>query len=101
MNFFRRIFHGEHGRFFVFAAVVFVVFALILLFGKGNNLINWFQVKREIARQERQIERYNQEIKEMDRKIDMLSNDRDALEEFARETFHFSAPGEDVYTIDE
>ena len=33
----------------------------------------------------------------MDRQIQMLSNDRDTLEEFARENFHFAAPGDDVY----
>ncbi len=98
---FKDIIKGEHGRFFIFAAVVFVVFFLILLFGKGNNLINWFGVKREISRQEKQIERYRREIDEMDRKIENLSNDKDALEEFARENFHFAAPGDDVYIIDE
>ncbi len=101
LNFFKRIFKGEHGKFFIYAAAVFVVFFLILLFGKGNNLINWIQVKREIARQERQIELYNREIDEMDRQIEMLRTDRDALEEFARENFHFAAPGDDVYIIDE
>ena len=40
------------------------------------------------------------EIDAMDSQIRMLSNDRDSLEEFARENFSFAAPGDDVY-IDE
>jgi cell division protein FtsB len=36
----------------------------------------------------------------MDKAIKDLSCDRDSLEGFAREEFHFAAPGDDVY-IDE
>ena len=31
----------------------------------------------------------------------MLRSDRDTLEKFARENFHFSEPGDDVYILDE
>ena len=30
----------------------------------------------------------------------MLRSDRDTLEKFARERFHFAEPGEDVYIVD-
>lgn len=43
------------------------------------------------------MEQYQKEIREMDKQIKMLSTDRDTLEEFSRERFHFAAPGEDVY----
>ena len=33
----------------------------------------------------------------MDEQIRTLSTDRDTLEEYARENFHFAAPGDDVY----
>ena len=51
--------------------------------------------------QEKQIEQYTTEIEEMDRRIRMLRSDRDTLEKFARENFHFSEPGDDVYILDE
>ena len=36
----------------------------------------------------------------MDKKINMLKNDKDTLEKFAREQFNFAVPGEDVYVIE-
>ena len=36
----------------------------------------------------------------MDAEIQSLTNSRDSLEKFARETYHFAAPGEDVYIIE-
>ncbi|MCD8207302.1 MAG: septum formation initiator family protein [Bacteroidales bacterium] len=101
MSFINRIFKAEHGRFFIFAVVVFIVFLLILLFRPGTNLIKWMQTRLEISQQERQIEKYQQEIDEMNRQIEALSSDKEALEEFARETFHFAAPGDDVFVVDE
>ena len=49
--------------------------------------------------QKAQIQKYRDEIAKMDKQVRMLSNDRDTLEEFARSTFHFSQPDEDVYLI--
>ena len=36
----------------------------------------------------------------MDKRVNMLKTDRDTLEKFAREQFHFAAPGDDVYVIE-
>ena len=36
----------------------------------------------------------------MDAEIQSLTRSRDSLEQFARETYHFAAPGEDVYLIE-
>ena len=46
------------------------------------------------------IENYRIENAELDRRIDMMKNDRDTLEKFAREQYNFAAPGEDVYVIE-
>ena len=73
---------------------------LHLTFGSGNNLIHWIGAKLEISSQEKQIEQYTREIKEMDRRIRMLRSDRDTLEKFARENFHFAEPGDDVFIVD-
>ena len=44
---------------------------------------------------------YRQENAELDRRINMMKNDRDTLEKFAREQFFFAAPGEDVYILED
>ena len=44
--------------------------------------------------------RLKEEIDEMDREIRNLRNNPDTLETFARETYHFAAPGDDVYIVE-
>ena len=44
--------------------------------------------------------RLKSEIDQMDREIDNLRNNADTLEAFARETYHFAAPGDDVYIVE-
>ena len=54
----------------------------------------------EISRQEKTIRNYREENAELDRRINMIRNDRDTLEKFAREQYNFAAPGEDVYVVE-
>ncbi len=96
----RQLFTGEHRGFFIFASAVTAVAFLILAFGPGNNICRWIQARFEIASQRKQIRQYGSEIEEMERRIDMLRSDRDTLEKFARERFHFAEQGEDVYIVD-
>ena len=37
---------------------------------------------------------------QMEKSVNILKTDRDTLEKFAREQFHFAAPGDDVYVIE-
>ena len=76
------------------------VFIFIWIVGPGNTWIHWAKAGIEIKRQEKQIRQYQQEIEAMDERVNMLKTDRDTLEKFAREHFHFAAPGEDVYVIE-
>ena len=80
-------------RYAIIATVVFLVF----MFLKKDNLVNWVQAGVSLRRQERQIERYRQENEELDRRIRVMTGDRDSLERFAREEFYFAEPGDDVY----
>ena len=96
----RQLFTGEHKGFFIFASVVTAAALIMLTFGPGNNIIHWIGASFEIAAQEDQIEQYTREIEEMDRRIKMLGSDRDTLEKFTRESFHFARPGDDVYIVD-
>ena len=94
------IFTGEHRRLAWFTVVATVVFIVMKLVGPGNTVIHWIEAKREIARQERQMDEYRREIEEMNQDIDELKTNRDTLEKFAREQFGFAVPGEDVYIVD-
>ena len=93
------IFTGEHRRFAWFTVLATLVFVLMKLFGPGNTVIHWIEAKREIVRQEKQMEQYRREIEAMDQDIDELKTNRDSLEKFAREQFGFAVPGEDVYIV--
>ena len=92
-------FTGERRKFAWFVAVVFVVFVFSWMFGRGNTVFHWSNAKREVRRQEAQIEEYKRQIEEMDGSIDQRVTDLDTLEKFAREQYKFAAPGEDVYVI--
>ena len=95
------IFRGEHRKFAWFVVVSTSVFMASWLIGPGTTVIHWIQAKREIAAQERQMEKYRSEIEDMDRNIEDLKTNRDSLEKFAREQFGFAVPGEDVYIVED
>ena len=91
---------SDHNYFLPFVIVVTAVAALWLLFLSHSSVLNWVRANIEIRRQERQMDKYRQEIDEMDAEIRALTDSKDSLEKFARETYHFAAPGEDVYMIE-
>ncbi len=84
-----------------YALVVTFLFLLFVLFKPGSNIFNWLDARREISRQEKQISEYGKELEELDKRINLLTSDRDTLEKFAREKFHLAAPGEDVFILEE
>ena len=94
------IFKGQHRYFAWFAVITTGLFIIFWLIGSGNTFIHWAKAGAEIRRQEKLIRQLELENAEMDRKINMLKNDKDTLEKFAREQFNFAVPGEDVYVID-
>ena len=92
---------SDHNYFLPFVLVITALAAVWLLFLSHSSVLNWIRANVEIQRQERQMEKYRSEIAERDAEIQALTNSRDSLEKFARETYHFAAPGEDVYLIEE
>lgn len=82
------------------AAVIFVIFAVLFCIYPDTNVFTWLAARREIRSQKRQMRRYQLEIVDMQNKIERLTDDKDTLERFARESFHFAEPGEDVYLTD-
>ena len=83
---------------FIIGVTVLVV--LWLGFFARNSLMDWARSSLQERSQKRQMERLQREIQEMDAEIQALSRNRDSLEKYARETYHFAAPGEDVYILE-
>lgn len=86
----------ERRSFVRYAIVVLCIFVAFFLL-KKDNLIRWVQAGITIRRQEKQIELLQEQNRELDKTIRMMSNDRDTLEKYARENFGFAEPGDDVY----
>ena len=75
------------------------MFLVIICFFRHDNLIRLIKAGFTIKKQEKQIEWYDAEIKELDKQIEAMSTDRDTLEKYARDRFLFAEPGDDVYLI--
>ena len=91
---------SDHNYFLPFVLVITALAAVWLLFLSHSSVLNWIRANVEIQRQERQMEKYRSEIDAMDAEIQALTHSRDSLEKFAREAYHFAAPGDDVYLIE-
>ena len=91
---------SDHNYFLPFVLIVTAVVAVWLLFFSHSSVLNWVRAHLEIQRQERLMDKYRSEIDAMDAEIQALTNSRDSLEKFARENYHFAAPGEDVYLVE-
>ena len=91
--------HREQRSFIRYAIVATVLF-LLFLFVKKDSIITWVQAGFTLRQQRRQIENYEKENAELDKKIRMMKENRDTLERYAREQFYFAEPGDDVYIIE-
>ena len=91
--------NAEKRSFFRYAILATTIFVILVGFVNQNNIVRWVRAGAEIRRQDRQIERLRDEIKEMDNQIHGLTSNRDSLEQYARENFGFAEPGDDVYVV--
>jgi len=94
------IWNGEHKGFYRYAAFATALFLLYISVISSDSLLLWVRAGIQLRQQRKQIEMYEEQIREMDKEVQLLSNDRDSLEKFARERFRLAAPGEDVYVYD-
>ncbi len=92
--------NAEKRSFVRYAICATAFFAIMVGFVNQNNIVRWIKAGFEIRHQERLIERYSAEIKDMDSEIHGLTHSKDSLEQFAREKFGFAEPGDDVYIIE-
>ena len=94
------IFSGPHRKFAWFVVVLTSLLLFSWIVGPGHTFFHWAKAAIEVRRQEKLIRTYEQENAELDRRINMMKNNKDTLEKFAREQYNFAAPGEDVYIIE-
>ena len=92
--------NAEKRSFIRYSILATGLFFILVGFVNQNNIVRWVKAGAEIKRQDRLIEKYNQEIKEMDAQIHGLISDKDSLERYARENFGFAEPGDDVYVVE-
>ena len=90
----------EHNHLLPFVIVVTTGVALWLLFFAHNSVLSWIKASVEEKQQQQEMARIQAEIEQMDREIRQLRGNKDSLERFARETYHFAAPGDDVYIVE-
>ncbi|MCR5407529.1 MAG: septum formation initiator family protein [Bacteroidales bacterium] len=87
----------EHNYLIPFVIIVTAVVALWLLFFAHNSVLSWIKAGVEEKNQQKEMTRLQGEIDAMDARIDALTTNKDSVEAFARERYHFAAPGDDVY----
>ena len=73
------------------------VFVIVLLVYPGANLMTFFSARRTIREQNSTIASYQKEIIRLRSERENLTGCTDSLEKFARENFHFTQDGEDLY----
>ena len=91
---------SDHNYLLPFVIVTTTLVALWLLLFAHNSVLSWIRATVEEKNQQKEMVRLQKEIEEMDREIGNLRNNADTLETFARETYHFAAPGDDVYIVE-
>ncbi len=97
----KEAYRGPRRKFVWFVTLSTAVFLFVWIVGPGNTIIHWVKAGIETRQQERLIEQYEAQNAEMEVRLKMLRNDKDTLEKFAREQFHFAVPGEDVYIVED
>lgn len=90
----------EIGSSFLRYAIIVTAMFLLFLFLKKDSIITWVQARVSLRSQEKQIEWYKEDNARLDRKIESMSQNKDTLEQFAREEFFFSEEGDDVYIVE-
>lgn len=90
----------EIGSSFLRYAIIVTAMFLLFLFLKKDSIITWVQARVSLRSQEKQIKWYKEDNARLDRKIESMSQNKDTLEQFAREEFYFSEEGDDVYIVE-
>ena len=92
---------SEEKRSFVrYALVALLAFVVWVGFVSRGSVLRWIKAGFQLQSQERLIRGIEADIRQMESRGSSLSENKDSLEKYARETFFFAAPGEDVYVVE-
>lgn len=79
--------------------ILFIVFAIWVIFFDNNSLLNRFELQRDINKLEKEKNYYQEKIKSDNKKILELKTNKKNLEKFAREQYLMKKKNEDIYII--
>lgn len=79
--------------------IIFVIFAIWMLFFDANSLLIHNELNNDIDDLEDEKEFYIKEIEKDNKELDKLSTD-EGLEKFAREEYYMKREKEDIYIIE-
>lgn len=79
--------------------IVALTLAVFFLFLKKDNVLRWVEAGFTIRRQNKEMEMNARQIEQMQQTLESLTTNRDSLEKFARERYHFAEKGDDIYLI--
>lgn len=77
-----------------------ILFAIWMSFLDVNSWLIQNELNTEIDELQTSIEYYQEEIAKDEAQLKQLNSSDENLEKFAREQFHLSAPGEEIYLIE-
>lgn len=77
------------------------MFLFFFLFLNENNLFKRLDYNRQINQLEKEIDLYTTERDANQKKLNMLSSDKEGLEKLAREQYQMVKPNEEVFIIRE
>ncbi len=81
--------------------IVFVVFAVLVTFFDNHSLIHRWETHRRIVEMEKELNYYQNEIKDTKQKNNELRSDKENLEKFAREHFYMKKESEEIFIVKE
>lgn len=81
-------------RWVIFTTIAFLLFITVI---QQDNIFRLAEAISTAHSQKGRVEKLEKEIREMDEFLRKVHSDPAELERYARETFYFCEPGEDVY----
>lgn len=97
----KNLWYGPQKGFYRYATVITVITIVLVFFVSNDSILRWVKSLLELRRQKNEIEYLQKENARLDLKIKQLTDETDSLEQFARETFFFAAPEDDVYVVED
>ena len=92
--------NSDHGSFSKYAVVALAIAVLFMLFVSRNNIFRYLRARHTIAEQNAEMKDLRDKNAALEEQLDKVSSTEEK-ERYAREHFRFTAPGEDLYIIED